>query len=271
MATQPQPICLSLQRLRQRGNRRVDQRCTAPLIEPGDNRLARRRNRDVNGNAADLGQRLGLFLRDSLLRQPLAPLQCLLEIAGCLRGDSFGFSPGVGEDRLCFRRRLALLLLIGGERLLGFLAKSARGFELISNARSTGIEPAENGFARRLPNANDEGRDGQQDPEFGFGKKMHRQAARSAIARSTAGISMPSSTAEPVSFSVTERATSTATFRISPKARSLAAAISRSAALVWSASASASCRCRSAASAANRSERSLIVACASARASAIVF
>src|SRR5215472_1148141 len=177
----------------------------------------------------------------------------------------------MGDDRLGLGRGLALLLLISGERLLGFVAKPARRFELVSNPGGARIEPAEDRSARRLPDADDKDNDREDDPELRIFEERHHQPTRSAIARSTAGISLASSAAEPVSFSVTERATSMAALRISVKARSFAAPISRSAALVRSVSVSASWRCRSAASAANRSMRSLIVAWASARASAIVF
>jgi len=51
-----------------RGDGVVDHRGAAPLVERSRDDLAGGRYRDVDGDAADLGQRLGFFLRDPLLR-----------------------------------------------------------------------------------------------------------------------------------------------------------------------------------------------------------
>src|SRR6516164_6012996 len=130
-----------MQLLRQGSYRCVDQRGAALLIELGNDDLARGRNRDVDGNSADFGERLSLFLRDPLLRQPAAPLQCLLEVARRLRGDAFGFGLRMGDDRFGPRRGLALLLLVSGECLVGFVAKSPRCFELVSDTHGAGVQP----------------------------------------------------------------------------------------------------------------------------------
>src|ERR1700741_2647863 len=54
------------QLLRQRVDCGGDQGRTAGLVELGGDPLARRRNRDIAGDGADLGHRLGLLLSDPL-------------------------------------------------------------------------------------------------------------------------------------------------------------------------------------------------------------
>src|SRR5215471_12246330 len=59
--------------VRQGGDRGVDHRRTALLVELGDDDLARGRNRDVDSYRTDFGKRLGFLLRDALLRQAPSP------------------------------------------------------------------------------------------------------------------------------------------------------------------------------------------------------
>ena len=80
----------------QRGDRVVDQRRAALLVERGGDDLTRSRYRDIDGDRADLGQRLRLFLRDPFLRQLLPPAQGFLEVAQRLRRDPLRLLLGMG-------------------------------------------------------------------------------------------------------------------------------------------------------------------------------
>ena len=119
----------------------VDQRGAALLVEFGGDDLARRRNCDIDSNGANLGKCLGFLLRDALLRQAAASLQCLLEIARCLRGDALRFGLGVSDNRLGLGRGFALLLLVSGKRLLGLVTKSPRGFKFVSDPAARESSP----------------------------------------------------------------------------------------------------------------------------------
>src|SRR5215469_12527324 len=94
----------------------------------------------------------------------------------------------------------------------------------------TRVERAEYRAASRLPDDDEKDHDGEQNPELGFAQQAGHQLVRSDIARSTAAARLAASAAVPVTFSVTDRATSTAISRISSNARCFPSAMSRSAA-----------------------------------------
>src|SRR5882757_6809002 len=260
------PTALDLMQLARQGrNCLVDQRGATPLVEGGGDDLTGGRYRDIDGDGADLGQRLRLFLRDPLLCQKLPAAQHFLEIAQRLCGDPLRFFLGMSDDHLGLGRPFLLSALIGGERLLRLFAQAARRVELLPDALGARINRADDRSLPRLPDSDYKDHDGEEDPELRIGEDMRHQAARSDKARSTAAARFSGSAAEPVTFSVTDRATSTAISCMSESARCFAAAIWRSASAVCRASASPSCRCRAAASAAMRSVVSLTAAWASAR------
>src|SRR5436853_43857 len=130
----------------------------------------------------------------------------------------------MGDDRRGLGRRLALLLPVLREQLLGLVAQLACVVELGADPLGTLVETADQRFARRLPDDGDEDHRGDQHPEFGISEKM-RHPARPARAPSTAAAILAGSGAVPVNFSTTDRPTSTAMPRISVSASSLAAAM----------------------------------------------
>ena len=124
-----------MQLARQRRNCLVDQRGATPLVEGSGDDLTGGRYRDIDGDGADLGQRLRLLLRNPLLRQKLPAAQHFLQITQRLCGDPLRFLLGVSDDRLGLGRPFLLSALIGGERLLRLFAQVARRLELAGCAR----------------------------------------------------------------------------------------------------------------------------------------
>src|SRR5207302_9488475 len=105
--------------------------------------------------------------------------------------------------------------------------------EFLADAFGARVERADNRPPHRFPDDDQENRDGEEDIGLRIAKEMAQQLTRSASARSTAVARLPGSAAEPVTFSVTERATSVAMPCISERARCLGAAMCCSASAVW--------------------------------------
>src|SRR5260221_12218805 len=191
-----------------------------------------------------------------------------------MRGDALGLFLRMRDDRLRVGRGLGFLALVLGQELLGLVAQFARFRQLALDAHRALVEHADDRSPRRLPDWDRKDHDGEKDPEFRLGQQMQQrvhQRASAAREWSTAAVILATSGAEPISFSTTERPTSTATPRMSASACSLLSTMRCSAAAICAVNSAAKARWRSAASAAMRSAVALIVAIACARASDSAF
>ena len=261
----------SAQLLRQGGDRRVDQRAAAALIDLGGDDLARRGDRRIDRRRTDLSGGAGLGLGDALLGQALAPRQRLFEIAGRLRREPLGFLPGVRDDCLRLGRRLAFLTPIIGQQLFCFLAQPARLVEFVADADRALVECAGDRAGSPASRPRRSGSPARSAPRNG-----DRAAARSSAA--CPGENVVDRRGQPRLARARRRsAFRRPTGRHRPRCRAprrapaaLVAAMRRSASSICWASAAARARWRSAASAASRSEVSFSTAWACARASAIV-
>src|SRR6266851_7511883 len=213
-----------MQALRQGGDRLVDQRAARLGVELLGNDLASRRDGDVDGGIAYVGQGLGLFLGDFLLGLAGTPLDRRFEVLGRLTADPLGLGFGVGDDRRSLLQGVALLQLVFGERLLRVLAQAPCLVELALDALGAIIERLADDRADLDEAADDDDDESDEDPEFGIVEELAHQA-RPLSTASTAAPARASSTVLPTSFAEAARATSTATPRKSARAADFAAAM----------------------------------------------
>src|SRR6266851_1935698 len=96
---------------RERGQDSEAARGLMQTLRQGGDGLAGRRDGDVDGGVAHVGERLGLLLGDLLLGLAGAPLERRFEVLGRLLADALGLGFGIGDDRLGFLQRVALLAL----------------------------------------------------------------------------------------------------------------------------------------------------------------
>ena len=235
--------------------------------------LARRGDRDIDGGGADFGERLRLGLGDPLLGEALAALQRLFEVARRLRGDALGLLLGMGDDRLrLVDAPRAAWRWYSASSCSASSRSSPRLVELAPDARGALVERADDARRAGFHTSDDEDHDRDEDPEFGVVQEIAISAPAPPARGRPPRPAAPASGAAPVSFSTTARAdidrdAAHLGQRLLLCRRDARARPRRSARPVRL----AELRCRSAASAASRSAVSLIVACASARASASVF
>ena len=123
-----------MQLARQSGDRVVDQRRAAPLVERGGDDLTRSGDRDIDGDGADLGDRLA----SSCAIRSCANCCRRLRFSSRSRSDCAAIRSASSlawvTIGLGLGRSFLLLALIGGERLLRLVAQIVRRIELLSDA-----------------------------------------------------------------------------------------------------------------------------------------
>ena len=126
--------------------------------------------------ATDLSGGASLGLGDALLGQTLAARQRLIEIAGRLRGEPFGFLPGVRDD--CFRlgRRLVFPTPIIGQQMFCFVAQLAGLVEFVADADRALVECAGDRAGGRLPDQGDQDHQRDQHPEMVIVQQLAHRA-----------------------------------------------------------------------------------------------
>ncbi len=200
-----------MQGLRQAGDGFVENAGAAAGIEIGGERTAHRGDRDLDRFDAHRGDRLGLFEGDRLARQAPAPLQRRFELALARGRGAFGFGVGMGNDVGGLFQRVALLLLIFGERALGVVRRrlTSSSSALILAARwSSAPSISGDAFHAKKPKAI---KNAMRTQNSGSREEEHH--ARSRITSSTAARACATSSSAPAIFKAAARATSTATSR----------------------------------------------------------